>query len=169
MISLEKLGLLVKALWKELVLLLPDELSRVRVSYYNRRGCNIARYVSLSPNVRIRGKVDIGTGSSVAQNSTISGGNCGVRIGKNVMIAPNVVIVAFDHGFDRTDIPMVLQESVEKAILIEDDVWIGANVTISKGVTIGAGTIVGANSFVNRDVDSMCVYAGVPARMIARR
>jgi len=37
------------------------------------------------------------SGSSIAQNSSISGGKVGVFIGEKIMIAPNVVIVAFNH------------------------------------------------------------------------
>jgi len=43
----------------------------------------------------------MGSGSSIAQNCSISGEKAGVFIGKNVMIAPNVVIVAFNHGFKK--------------------------------------------------------------------
>ena len=85
------------------------------------------------------------------------------------MVAPNVVIVAFDHGFSDTTRPMVLQSNVEAAVRIEDDVWIAANVTISKGVTIGSGSIVGANSFVNSDVAPNSIVAGVPARIVGSR
>lgn len=164
-----KIDLAITSLLREIIVSLPDEYSRLRVSYYNRRGCLIARHVSISPNVRLRGKVEIGEGSSLAQNVTITGLSAGVYIGRNVMVAPNVVIVAFDHGSrDRTQ-PMVSQPQVEETVRIEDDVWIAANTTISKGVTIGSGSIVGANSFVNSDVAQNSIVAGVPARLIRSR
>lgn len=37
-------------------------------------------------------------------------------------------------------------------VVIEDDVWCGANVTILKGVTIGHGSIVAAGAVVNRHI-----------------
>lgn len=164
-----KLQLAFSSLYREIVLSLPDEFSRVRVAYYNRCGCKIARNVSLSPNVRLRGLVEIGEGSSVAQNTSITGLSAGVRIGQNVMIAPNVVIVAFDHGTVDTNVPMVRQPNVEAPVTIEDDVWIAANVTIGKGITIGAGSIIGANSFVKASVEPRSIVAGVPARLIRTR
>lgn len=167
--ALEKVSLAFSSLLHEIILWLPDEYSRLRVSHYNRRECKISRHVSISPNVRLRGVVEIGEGSSLAQNVTITGATAGVRIGCNVMIAPNVVIVAFDHGFSDTKIPMVHQPHVSEAVRIEDDVWIGANVTISKGVIIGSGSIVGANSFVNADVAPKSIVAGVPARLVRQR
>jgi len=111
----------------------------------------------------------MGRGSSIAQNCTISGENAGVFIGENVMIAPNVVIVAFNHGYENLDIPMSKQNNSEALIIIEDDVWIAANCTISKGVRIGRGAIVAANSFVNIDIPNYSIVGGVPAKVIGTR
>ena len=111
----------------------------------------------------------MGKGSSIAQNCTISGENAGVFIGENVMIAPNVVIVAFNHGYARLDIPMVQQSNSEASIHIEDDVWIAANSTITKGVTIGKGAIVGANSLVVKDVPPYSIVGGVPCKLLGWR
>jgi acetyltransferase-like isoleucine patch superfamily enzyme len=166
---IKKLSLAFSSFWFSFLLFLPDEFSRLRVRYYNRKGGKIHSDVSISPNVRIRGKFEMGEGSSIAQNSTISGENAGVFIGKNVMIAPNVVIIAFNHGFESLDKPMSLQVNTEKAVVIEDDVWISSNCTISKGVRIGTGSIIGANSFVNRDIPPFSIAGGVPAKVIKSR
>ena len=40
------------------------------------------------------------------------------------MIAPNVVIVAFNHGFNDLDIPMVKQKNTVSPVYIGDDVWL---------------------------------------------
>jgi len=45
---------------------------------------------------------------------------------------------------------------------------IGALTVIVKGVTVGDHCVVGAHSFVNREVPSYTVVAGVPARPIGR-
>lgn len=166
---MKKVTLAITSLIRELIIMLPDEFSRVRVAMYNKSGCDIDRHVSLSPNVRIRGNVKIGSGSSVAQNTSINGVNVGIVVGKNVMIAPNVVVVAFNHVHDRVDVPMSNQGVCEGRVIIDDDVWIGANVTVGKGVIIGRGAIVGANSFVNRDVPPYSIAAGVPAKVVANR
>lgn len=111
----------------------------------------------------------MGEGSSIAQNYTISGESAGVFIGKNVMIAPNVVIVAFNHGFEDIETPMVKQENTEGPILIEDNVWIASNCTIGKGVRIGTGSIIAANSCVNKDIPDYSFAGGVPAKVIRSR
>jgi len=51
-------------------------------------------------------------------------------------------------------------------IVIEDDVWIGANSVITKGIKIGRHSVVAACSLVNRDVPPYSVVAGNPARVI---
>jgi len=153
----------------EVISSLPTGYSKIRVNYYNKRGCKIQAKTSISPNVRIRGTFEMGTGSSIAQNCSITGENAGVFIGENVMIAPNVVIVAFDHGFENIEIPMVFQKKVEAPIYIEDNVWIASNSTIVKGVRIGEGSIVAANSLVNRDVEPFSIVGGVPAKFIRSR
>jgi len=164
-----KIKLVVESLWYELLLFLPAEFSKFRVRHYNRKGCRIHVKSSISPNVRIRGKFEMGAGSSIAQNCTITGEDAGVFIGENVMIAPNVVIVAFNHGYARLDVPMVQQSNSEAPVYIENDVWIAANTTIAKGVTIGEGAIVGANSLVVKDVPPFSIVGGVPCKVIGWR
>jgi len=85
------------------------------------------------------------------------------------MIGPNVVMRTANHNFLRTDIPMQVQGHLFGDINIEDDVWIGANVTILGGVNIGRGSIIGAGAVVTKNVPSMAIAAGVPARLIKWR
>ena len=51
-------------------------------------------------------------------------------------------------------------------VLIEDDVWVGANSVITRGVTIGKHSVVAGGSLVNKDVPPYCIVAGNPARVI---
>lgn len=164
-----KLMLAIQSIWFSVLMFLPDEFSRFRVRYYNKRGCNIHSTCSISPNVRIKGNVKMDENSSLAQNCTVSGETAGVTIGKDVMIAPNVVIVAFNHNFENRDIPMRLQGNKENEVIINDNVWIGANCTIAAGVKIGTGAIVGANSLVTKDVEPYSIVGGVPAKLIKIR
>jgi len=166
---MKKLYLAISSIWAAIIIMLPDEFSKYRVRALNRNGCCIHPSVTISPNVRIRGSVSIGQGSSIAQNCTLSGGKCGIKIGSDVMIAPNVVIVAFTHGFKRTAESMSVQPMEEESIVIEDDVWVAANCTISKGVRVGAGTVVSANSLVVKDLPPYSISGGVPAIVISSR
>jgi galactoside O-acetyltransferase len=132
-------------------------------------GIKIEKNVLIYKNVLILGKVSIGKSSSVSNNTSINGGDVGIVIGANVMIAPGCCIVAFDHGTYRNGEPMITQPLSEGAITIEDDVWIGANSTITKSVRIGTGSIVAANSVVTDDVAPYSIVGGVPAKFIKFR
>ena len=130
---MNKINLIISTLWYAILMFLPKEYSKFRVRYYNKKGCTINKKSTIYPNVRITGKFKMGKGSSIAQNCTISGENAGIFIGENVMVAPNVVIVAFNHGFESIKIPMVFQKNSTASVFIEDDVWVAANCTIGKG------------------------------------
>ncbi len=93
-----------------------------------------------------------------------------VIIGKNVSIGPNVVCVceaSANNGVEINTFQYVLNRASAKGnIIIEDEVWLGANVTILPGVRIGRCSIIGAGSVVTKDVESYSVYAGVPAKRL---
>jgi len=64
---------------------------------------------------------------------------------------------------------MVDQQVLKKEIVLENDVWVGANAVITQGVRIGTGSIVGAGSVVTKDVPAFSVTGGSPARVIRDR
>lgn len=92
------------------------------------------------------------------------------RIGAKCQISQGVSIIGSNHS-QISGIPIIDQPSrTDKVgVVIEDDVWIGANSTILPGVTIGGGSIVAAGSVVTRDVPPNVVVAGVPARVLKDR
>jgi acetyltransferase-like isoleucine patch superfamily enzyme len=53
-----------------------------------------------------------------------------------------------------------------KAIIIDDDVWIGPNATILKGVRIGARAWIEPGSMITRDVPPGARVMGNPAQVI---
>ena len=57
----------------------------------------------------------------------------------------------------------------EAPVVIEKDVWLGANVMVLPGVRIGEGAVVGAGSVVTRSIPAMTMAAGNPARIIRER
>jgi acetyltransferase-like isoleucine patch superfamily enzyme len=59
-------------------------------------------------------------------------------------------------------------EILRKAVVIEDDVWIGPNATILKGVRVGTGAVVEAGALVTRDVAPRTRVAGNPSQVVAR-
>jgi acetyltransferase-like isoleucine patch superfamily enzyme len=147
----------------------PGPFSRCRIWYWRKRGYEFAKSCFIARNVYFLGKVSIGEGSSISNNCFLNGSKAGIFIGKKVMIAPNCVLVAFDHGFHNLETPMINQPYEDAPIFISDDVWIAANCTITKGVRLGRGCIVGANSVVTRDIEPYAIVGGVPAKSIGTR
>jgi len=91
-----------------------------------------------------------------------------ICIGQDCMIAPFVYIVDSDHGTRRGEL-MNRQPNQPAAILISDDVWVGAHSVILKGVHVGHGAIIAAGSVVRENVPSFTIVGGVPAKIIGER
>jgi len=112
-------------------------------------------------------RIVLGENSSIAANAWI--GN-DTRIGNDVMMAPQVVVLSNSHNFDRTDISMRAQgASPPRPVTIGDDVWIGTRVIILPGVTVGSHAILGAGAVVTKDVPDWAIVGGNPARVIRYR
>lgn len=93
-----------------------------------------------------------------------------ITIGKDVLMGPEVVIMATSHRYDRTDISIRSQgEADEGPVAIGDDVWIGTRAIILPGVSIGAHSIIAAGAVVTKSFGDYSIIGGVPARRIKRR
>ncbi|PXF61470.1 MAG: hypothetical protein C4B59_04345 [Candidatus Methanogaster sp.] len=93
-----------------------------------------------------------------------------VPIGKYVMIAPHVIIAGGNHAFEDTETPMIMQsKSTNEWVIIDDDVWIGANAVILDGVYIGNGAIGEAGPVVTKSVESYDIVARNPSVKINQR
>lgn len=96
-------------------------------------------------------------------------GQGGVHIGNDVYTGPMVQIVAVNHVYADPNRPIREQGITAKGIVIEDDVWLGANVTVVDGVTIGKGSIIGAGAVVTGDIPPYSIAVGTPARPVKNR
>lgn len=94
----------------------------------------------------------------------------GLEIGNYVMIGPNITIIGGDHYFDDITTEMWHHEKgIDNKIIIEDDVWIGANVTLLKNAHISKGCVIGACSVVTKKTEPYGIYVGNPARLVKYR
>jgi acetyltransferase-like isoleucine patch superfamily enzyme len=91
-----------------------------------------------------------------------------IEIGKRCLIAANCQIIdssGHDLSFENVENRINTKGDCHP-IVIEDDVWIGANTIVLPGVRIGRGSVIGAGSIVTKDVPPMVIAAGNPARVI---
>lgn len=114
------------------------------------------------------GRVSIGAGTYIGPNAVLFGAG-GIEIGGSVLVSPGVVITSHQHSFSAEGIEIRDQPLRFAAVVIERDVWIGANATLLPGVRVGRGAVVGAGAVVSRDVPANAVVVGVPARVIRDR
>lgn len=117
--------------------------------------------------------MSVGDGSSIPKGSTFYCTEAPLTIGKKVIFGPHPTIITGDHRTDVTgkyimDINEKLPEN-DAPVVIEDDVWCGANVTILKGVTIGRGSVVAAGAVVTKPFPPYSIIGGVPARLLKTR
>ena len=52
---------------------------------------------------------------------------------------------------------------------IEDEAWVATDVFVAPGVTIGKGAIIAARSTVTKDIESLYIYRGNPAKKVRQR
>ena len=135
------------------------------------RGQNII--VALGTKIYPSKYISIGSNVFIGRNCTVSTSKVGgseISIGNNVMIAEGVKIIGGNHAFDRTDISMFEQgEGLQSPIIINDDIWIGANSITLSGIEIGKGSVIGAGSVVTKSIPEYSIAVGNPARVIKKR
>jgi len=61
---------------------------------------------------------------------------------------------------------MLNVKNLDKDIVVEEDVWLGANVTLLSGVTIGRGASIGCGTVCRYDVPPYAVVMGNPAKVV---
>ena len=114
-----------------------------------------------------KGQINLGNRVSLNSNVLIDASQNGqIDLGNDVLIGPNVVLRASNHRYESKSIPIIQQGHSGGKIVIEDDVWIGANVVILPNVLVGKGAVIGAGAVVNRDIPPYALAGGVPAKII---
>jgi len=139
----------------------------------DNQGIRIGDNVFISRNSIIsckEGDIEIGNDSNIGTNCLIHS-ETSLKIGRYVLIAAYCYIVAGgNHDFDKIDVPIILQPSISKGgVVIQDDVWLGADVKVLDGSNIGKGTIVGAGSVVTTELSQFSVAVGIPAKVVRKR
>jgi maltose O-acetyltransferase len=129
-------------------------------------GCEI------SPKARLTGpdnSLSIGAGTVVNAYCNLRFRSGRITIGRNVLLAQSVTILANTHRYADRNTP-ILQQGIDVAdVEIGDDAWLGVNVVVMPGVRIGTGAVIGSNSVVTRNIGDYEVWAGNPAIKIKDR
>jgi acetyltransferase-like isoleucine patch superfamily enzyme len=124
------------------------------------------------------GRVRIGEYSSL--NNTYVVCQNDIQIGAHCLFSWGVVVT--DAWFDaipdrnalRTQLSQCANQNIRgipplmtsRAVIVEDNVWVGFGSVILPGTRLGRGAIVGCKSVVTGEVPPYAVVAGNPARVI---
>jgi acetyltransferase-like isoleucine patch superfamily enzyme len=120
-------------------------------------------YVFCRAHFDTRGGFKMGRHSTINEECRLDNRG-GITIGDNVSISAQVCILTADH-----DPRSPTFAGRERAVRIDDHVFIGTRAMILPGTTIGRGAVVAAGAVVTKEVAPLAIVAGSPAREIGRR
>jgi virginiamycin A acetyltransferase len=135
----------------------------------------IGAYSTIDSFVKVKpagGAGDLVIGDSVAVNSgcVFYTGN-GIHIGNHVAIAANCTFAPVNHAYqDKTR--LIREQGFMPSrggIIVEDDVWIGANCVLLDGAILRRGCVLAAGSVVRGELLPYTIYGGAPLRVLGER
>lgn len=140
-------------------------LHHVRRFFYRISGMKIGKGSTIHMGTRFYNLSNISVGEdTIIGEFAVLDGREKLSIGSHVDIASEVMIYNSQHDINNE---FFLAES--SPVVIQDYVFIGPRAIILPGVTIGKGAIIAAGAVVTKDVVSMSVVGGVPAKEISQR
>lgn len=132
-------------------------------------GVVIDSFVKIKP-VGGSGSIEIGRNTYINSGVVIYSGN-GVTIGESVLIAANCTLAPVNHEF-RSRGKLISAQGFQPSrggIIIENDVWIGANCVLLDGAILRHGCVIAANSLVRDEVEAYSINAGNPLKKLGFR
>ena len=143
-----------------------------KIAYLIRRLLTMRIFQACGVDVIIKSRAYFGTGRQIILGDRSQLGKhlraeCDLKVGNDVVMGPDIVLMSSSHAFENLDLPVNRQGSLpRRPIIIGNDVWIGTRTIILPGVTIGDKAVIGAGSVVTKDVPACAIVAGNPARII---
>lgn len=116
------------------------------------------------------GDVRIGKHTRINSGVVMYTGN-GIQIGEYVAIAANCTFAPVNHEYAKRDILIARQgfRPSKGGIVVEDDVWIGANCVLLDGSRVRRGCVIAAGTIVRNELESYGVYGGQDCRKLGNR
>ncbi|MEO5572159.1 MAG: WcaF family extracellular polysaccharide biosynthesis acetyltransferase [Bacteroidia bacterium] len=108
-------------------------------------------------NIKFPWRLTIGDHSWLGERSWIYN-LVQVEIGSHVNIAQGAFILTGNHNFKSVEF-----ENIDKPIIIEDGVFIGANAVVCGGVTCKSHSVLAVGSVAVKDMEPYKIYQGNPA------
>lgn len=137
----------------------------VNSSYYNNP---IGGQTFTTFWTRKKGCIEIGSNCKISNSTFVSENS--IKIDSNVYIGGDCRIYDTDfHSINYSNRIKTIDDDIKTApIIINSNVFVGANVTILKGVIIGRNSVIGAGSILTHSVPENEIWAGNPAKFIKK-
>jgi virginiamycin A acetyltransferase len=131
--------------------------------------CRIDSFVKIKP-AGGTGDVVIGDRCYLNAGCVLYSGH-GIQIGNDVLIAANCTLAPVNHAYRARD-RLIREQGFGPSrggIVIEDDVWIGANCVLLDGAVLRRGCVVAAGSLVRGELPAYSICRGTPAVPVDER
>lgn len=145
------------------------------------------KYNNLAPGCRVPQEITISSrdnlimmeGADLEPGALILNVHAKFIMGKYSGAGPNLTVITGNHLsvvgkylMQVTDNDKKIYDPDRKQdqdVILEDDVWLGANVTLLNGVKIGRGAVVAAGSVCRSKIPPYAIVAGNPAKVVGFR
>lgn len=131
--------------------------------------------VILSTDVMLsckNGTIVIGDDTGLNSQTIVQSVNdCPVTIGKDCIIGQRCFLIGGgSYNMDQLDVPIRKQGTKrDDGVILQDNVWLGANVSVIGGVIMGNGSVAATGAVVTHSVPEYSVNMGVPSRVVRIR
>lgn len=115
----------------------------------------------IEPSVRVPHCCDIGAGSILLANVTLT---TGITVGSHVVMMPGVTLTHDDVIEDFATLAAGV--SLGGSVRIGRAAYLGMNSSVREGTRVGSGSTIGMGAAVLREVPDGETWAGVPARVL---
>lgn len=134
--------------------------------YFTRNVASTA--AAVGENLRVNGRSRVTPTTYLGRNVNFNGmtisGFGKVIVGDNFHSGPECLMITSIHNYDNGQAIPYDATYINRDIIIEDNVWIGARTIILGGVIIGEGAIIQVGSVVVNDIPKYAIAGGHPAK-----
>lgn len=145
------------------------------------------KYKNLAPGCRVPSDITISNkdnlimhqGADLEPGALILNINAKFVMGKYSGAGPNLTVVAGNHMsmigkylMDVTDDDKRVLDpdgKQDQDVILEEDVWLGANVVLLNGVKIGRGAVIAAGTVCRSKIPPYAIVVGNPAKVVGFR
>lgn len=128
-------------------------------------GAQIGKGLVIKPSVNIKfpWKLNVGNDVWLGENVWIDNLEY-VTIGSNVCISQGALLLTGNHDYKLSSF-----DYLNKPIVIEDGVWIGARSVVCPGVKCESHSILAVASIATKTLEAYKIYQGNPAKEVRKR